>query len=317
MGDFFHYLIKQPVSLPRQKSALLPIINEEIRGEKVSIYNESVQAKFPLLGLKFTNNTALHLNQGPITVFENDVYAGDARIQDVKQNEERLISYAIDLGTEVKPETSQKEELTKVKIVKGILFADFVRRDTKTYKIKNRSETAKTLLVEHPVRDGFKLTEPAKPAEETRNLYRFAVKCEPQKEATLNVVEEFPRRQEVSIANSDSEAVRFFIRASEVSAEAKAALTKALQMRQQESELQREKARMENELALVEREQRRIRENMAVLPRDTDVFKRYLGEFEEQDAKMKSLRQKLVAQQEKIDTHRRDFETFVANIDVK
>ena len=47
---------------------------------------------------------ALHLNQGPITVFEGSVYAGDTRVLDVQPNEERLVSYAIDLGTEVDPQ---------------------------------------------------------------------------------------------------------------------------------------------------------------------------------------------------------------------
>ena len=103
LGDFFQYAIDKPVTLPRQKSALLPIVNKDVEGTRVSIYNERTQAKFPLLGLKFKNTTGLHLMQGPITVFEGTTYAGDARILDLQPNEERLISYAIDLGTEVNP----------------------------------------------------------------------------------------------------------------------------------------------------------------------------------------------------------------------
>src|SRR5262249_13759831 len=80
LGDYFQYALKDPVSLARQKSALLPIVNQEVGGERFSIYNESVQAKYPLLGLRFFNNTPLHLSQGPITVYENGTYAGDARI---------------------------------------------------------------------------------------------------------------------------------------------------------------------------------------------------------------------------------------------
>ncbi|MFN4260810.1 MAG: DUF4139 domain-containing protein, partial [Gemmataceae bacterium] len=61
MGDFFQYIINHPVSLPRQKSAMLPIVNQNVEGQRVSIYNQSVQAKFPLLGLKFKNSTDMHL----------------------------------------------------------------------------------------------------------------------------------------------------------------------------------------------------------------------------------------------------------------
>src|SRR4029077_17922634 len=103
LGDFFQYAINKPVSLPRQKSAMLPIVGKDIGADRVSIYNERVQAKFPLLGLKFKNTSGLHLMQGPITVFEGSNYAGDSRVLDIQPDEERLLSYAVDLGTEVNP----------------------------------------------------------------------------------------------------------------------------------------------------------------------------------------------------------------------
>ena len=47
LGDFFQYAIDRPVSLARQKSALLPIVTKEVDASRVSIYNERTQAKFP------------------------------------------------------------------------------------------------------------------------------------------------------------------------------------------------------------------------------------------------------------------------------
>src|SRR5262249_29059980 len=52
LGDFFQYIINQPVTLPRQKSALLPIVNKEVEGTRLSIYNQGTHPKFPMLGLK-------------------------------------------------------------------------------------------------------------------------------------------------------------------------------------------------------------------------------------------------------------------------
>src|SRR5262249_47283621 len=82
-GDFFQYVIDHPVSLPRQKSAMLPIVQKEVEADRVSIYSERTQAKHPLLGLRFHNTTGMHLMQGPITVFEGSSYAGDARVLDI------------------------------------------------------------------------------------------------------------------------------------------------------------------------------------------------------------------------------------------
>src|SRR5437879_717079 len=84
LGDFFQYAIDHPVSLARQKSALLPIVGKDVEGSRVSIYNPAVQAKHPLLGLRLKNTSGLHLPQGPIRVFEGRTYAGEHRLLDVQ-----------------------------------------------------------------------------------------------------------------------------------------------------------------------------------------------------------------------------------------
>jgi hypothetical protein len=123
LGDFFQYVIERPVTLPRQKSALLPIVGKDVEDSRVSIYNEGTQPKFSLLGLRLKNTSGLHLMQGLVTVFEGSSYAGDARIADLQPNEERLLSYAVGLGTEVKPEAAAGScRLTHVKAVKGVLY---------------------------------------------------------------------------------------------------------------------------------------------------------------------------------------------------
>jgi hypothetical protein len=78
---------------------MLPILDQTIEGHKVSIYNEAVQAKYPLLGLKLKNTSGQPLTQGPITVYDGGNFGGDTRILDMQPNEERLLSYALDQST--------------------------------------------------------------------------------------------------------------------------------------------------------------------------------------------------------------------------
>ena len=122
VGELFQYVIATPVDLPRQQSAMLPIVNESVEAEKLSIYNQSVQAKHPLNGLRLKNTTDLHLMQGPITVFDDGAYAGDAKIEDLQPGTERLMSYALDLDVEVAPESkTEPENLRTASIYKGTL----------------------------------------------------------------------------------------------------------------------------------------------------------------------------------------------------
>ena len=152
VGEMFQYEIASPVTLPRQQSAMLPIVNESVKGEKVSIYNPSVQAKHPLNGLRLTNSTDLHLMQGPITVFDGGAYAGDAKIDDLPPKSERLISYALDLDTEVAPEsTGRPEQLVNVSIVKGTLHASRKLTRVQNYTVKNSGSKVKKVLIEYPL----------------------------------------------------------------------------------------------------------------------------------------------------------------------
>ena len=194
VGDYFQYAIKDPISLPRQKSAMLPIIDQTIEGQKVSIFNESVHVKFPLLGLKIKNTSGQPLTQGPITVYDAGVFGGDTRILDVQPNEERLLSYALDQSTEVKTTIKQAPSPDLIfRIGSDQLSARYYVRETKTYIVKNRSTHDRTLIVEHPIRKDWKLFEPKKPIEQTRDLYRFQVAVPAGKTISYEVVEDMPR----------------------------------------------------------------------------------------------------------------------------
>src|SRR5262249_15604262 len=156
------------------------------------------QAKFPLLGLKFKNLTDQPLMQGPITVYDDGSYAGDARLPDLQPKEERLIAYAIDTGSEVKTEDKvQPQQLIALKAVKGVVHATHKIRETRTYTAKTRSPQERVLIIEHPLREGWKLIEPEKPLETTRDLHRFEIVLAPGKSVVLPVTEEFTRRDDL------------------------------------------------------------------------------------------------------------------------
>src|SRR6185436_19001077 len=96
LGELFQYTVGN-VTLARQKSAMLPIITDNVELERLSIYNASVLRTNPLNGVRLKNTTGKHLLQGPVTVLEKGAYAGDARVDNVPPGQERLLSYGIDL----------------------------------------------------------------------------------------------------------------------------------------------------------------------------------------------------------------------------
>jgi hypothetical protein len=229
--------------------------------------------------------------QGPITVFDDGAYAGDAQIQDLPPDTERLISYAMDLDTEVAPESKgAPDQLVSVKLVKGVLHATHKYERTQLFTVKNSGKRAKTVLIEHPYDASWKLLAPAKPEEKTRDRYRFAVNAAPGKPAKLEVQEERVASQQIALTNLDDNMIRYYSNAKVVSEGVKKALGEVIARKQKISELAAEKKRLEQQVAVIDQEQARIRQNMAQLDKTTELYQRYVKKFGEQEDEVERLR---------------------------
>jgi hypothetical protein len=295
LGDFFQYVIDNPVSLARQRSAMLPIVNKDVEGTRVSIYNQNIHPKFPMLGLRFKNTSGLHLMQGPITVFEGSSYAGDARIRDdLQPNEERLLAYAVDLGTEVEPVVDNpKHSLTKVKVSRGIVYSTTRLVENKTYKVSNRSDTDRTLLIEHPNRPDFTLTSKDKPKETARDVLRFELKVPAGKSASQTVTEEKDLFAQVVLSNSDSNQIQVFLRSTAVSDAVKKALSRATELKGKRDLTAQDLALAQQQLGDIERDQDRLRKNLKETPPQSEAYKKYLAKLDAQEGEIDKLTAKI------------------------
>ncbi|HTU25958.1 MAG TPA: hypothetical protein VMF30_11205 [Pirellulales bacterium] len=318
LGELFQYSIVPPVTLARQESAMLPIVDEHVEGQKLSVYNAAIQPKHPLSGLRLANTTKLHLMQGPITVFEGGAYAGDAQIEDVAPGTSRLLTYAVDLDVECTSETaSTSDQIDSVWLKKGIMLAEHKQVRTQKYKLKNSDDRARTIIVEHPITPDWNLVTPKEPAEKTRSAYRFSIDVEPKKSAALEVVEEHMLRQEVQLASSNDDLIRFFRSQRSVSADVKAALEKIVEMKAALASLAEQRKQLDAQLKTITDEQQRIRQNMQQLDRTSDLYKRYVKKFGDQEDTVEQLGKdvKHLADQEA--TQHKALDDFLLGLDVK
>jgi hypothetical protein len=317
LGDYYQYVIDRPVDLARQKSALLPIVSKDVEGKRVSIYNPSVQPKHPLLGLKFKNTSGMPLSQGPMTVFEGSVYAGDTRVVDLQPDEERLISYAIDLGTEVSAKHgTSTSKITRVKAVKGIVTTTTLYRLEQPFDISNRSTTDRTLLIEYPNRkdQGFKFVGANKPKEEAADVYRFEVAVGAKKDLTYTVIEEREGSTEVRLTNDTDDQIKHFLSLQEAPATLKAKLQEAMTVKAAWDKFRQEIATADRRVQTITADQKRLRENLRETPKDSKLFEKYLKTLEDQEQEMDDLQAKLKTLHADEAKARAAFDTFLANL---
>jgi hypothetical protein len=142
-------------------------------------------------------------NGGRPVLLQTLSYAGDARTLGLQPNEERLISYAVDLGTEVKPEAAADGgRLTQVKVIQGVLHTTIKLRETKTYTVRDRNPQGRAVLIGHPVQDQFQLVGTTKLVQTARDAYRFETQVPVGKTTTLAVPEERNVGSSILLTNS-------------------------------------------------------------------------------------------------------------------
>ena len=158
MGDLFEYRIVEPVTLTKNQSALVPIINAEIDAERVSLWNRSSGSGRPLRAVWLTNASGLTLDGGSMAIVDANAFAGEGLIESLKPGERRLVSYASDLAVLVGVRSAgAPTRISRVRVRDGILMQDSEERATWTYSVRNEDATSRTVVIEHPTRDGWKL----------------------------------------------------------------------------------------------------------------------------------------------------------------
>lgn len=318
VGELFQYAIAMPVTLARQQSAMLPIVGEAVQAEKVSIYNPQTLDKHPLAGLKLTNSTKLHLMQGPITLFDGDVYAGDAMIRDLAPGAQRLLSYAIDLETEVAAATKSKpDQLVSVALARGTMTVTRKLTRIQEYTVRNSGRKPKKLLVEKPFEVDWNLVRPAKPEEKTRDQYRFAVQAAPGASTALVVEEERIEHQLTALTNVDDQTVRVYLSAPTVSDKVKQALAEIVKRKGALADVDRRRAELDRQAAEIAGEQGRIRQNMERLDRAGDLYQRYVKKLSEQEDQLERIRTDVEKLRAQVDTLRKALEEYLLGLDLK
>jgi hypothetical protein len=317
LGESFRYVIDQPVTLPRQKSALLPIAGEDIASRRLSIYNPATHPKFPMLGMIFHNTSKLHLMQGPVTIFEGSVFAGDAKLPDLQPGEKRLLAYAIDTGCEVEaanPHGSQK--LTNVRVRRGVLEITNRLREDRTYTAVNRSAEDKILWIEHPYRSEMQLVSETKPVERTQQVQRFELTVPTGQTAKLTVSEERDQGTVHQLTNTNDETIRYFIRQPQASDKVKAALEDVIERKDRLAKTTREIQEVERELKRIADDQTRLRQNLREMPEKAAAYPKYLKKFDDQETEIDALTAKLKTLRAEELKLRNDLDKFLLSLDL-
>ena len=303
VGDYFEYNLKQKITINKNQSALVPILQSRIEAEKVTLWssnnnNDDDNERVPLRAVWIKNTSGQMLDSGTFNVLEGGTFAGEGVLQSIHPNERRLLSYAADTAVHVKEEDeASNQPYSRVKIEKGLMILTQEERDKAKFHIRNADKYARVVVLEIPAQDGWSLTKDTpKPEETTASFHRFRVPVDGGKTAELAVESVHPQAVQYALTNLDSNLVAILGRQQRITPALQHVFDQVLAQRAKVSGLDQQMIQRRQETDQISADQNRIRENMKALKGSAEekaLLQRYTGELNKQEDRLAMIRTEL------------------------
>ncbi|TKJ22343.1 MAG: hypothetical protein CEE43_07265 [Promethearchaeota archaeon Loki_b32] len=308
LGELFEYNISNPVTIKRKQSALVPILTESIKSNRILLYNKNDHDKNPNACLEITNNTNLTLETGPATIIYDDNLAGEAIIPFLNKGDTRLLNYAIEQAVIITHEQeSENLSVHRVTFGSGYSYEYYYTNMTTTYKIKNKTEQEKELYLDHPKTYEYKVIEKPVEPEETTNYWRFKLTLKPKDAVVFKLKEQRENYSSNYIWNFNKEdllkRVGFYVKQKFIDPDLETKLKEIAGLIQTLNDLRAKDDKLNEERDIMTDEQVRLRENISVLGEDSQSIslkERYIKKLNTQESRFEEIKKELKILEKKI-----------------
>ena len=324
IGDYFEYNLKQKITIGKNQSALVPILQSRVDAERVTLWSSSEDEDVehvPLRAIWLKNTSSQVLDSGTFNILEDGAFAGEGVLQSIHPDERRLLSYAADTAIHVKTEDeASNEPYSRVKIAKGLMMLTREEREKTKFHIRNADKDERVVVLEVPAQQGWILSKDTpKPEESTASFHRFRVPVEGGKTAELTMEAVHPQDTQYALTNLDSNLVAMLGRQQRVTPTMQQAFDQILAQRMKVSDLDQQMIQRRQETDRISGDQNRIRENMKALRGSAEeraLVQRYTGELNKQEDRLSSIRTELEDLQRKRNEAAAELDRMVMAINI-
>jgi hypothetical protein len=308
IGDFFEYDVKQKITIAKNQSALVPILQSHIDAEKVTLWSfqshdndsdendngSSDSLDVPLRALWIKNTTGQVLDSGTFNILESDTFAGEGIMKTVHPDERRLLSYAADPAVHIKSDQESSDQpYSRVKIVNGSMVLTREQTRKTKFEIRDADTTPRVVVIEYPAEGGWELTKDTpQPEESSASSHRFRVAVDAGKTAELTVKSVHPEQTQYVLTDLDADEVALLVKQARVTPAMQRAFDQILAQKARIADFDRQINQYSQESAQIAGDQARIRENMKALKGSAEeraLIQRYVGELNSQEDQLATL----------------------------
>ena len=316
----------RPVSVANGRTLSIPIIDRQVPVQRLALYQAETAPRNPLAAIRITNDGESGMPAGLITLYERDkagyvAYVGDARLSSFPLGETRLLAYALDEKITIERDAANADRIASGTIVQGALRLSRIVRQTVTYRVRGPAKEPRQLVVVQRRLPGWTLVKPdPKPdakggVELSEGNYRITFQLPGGEQTqTFEVVQEQTQQQELRLVDGAADQIRVYAQAREFDAKTREALTKVLQLQGAVADAQRKVAQADAERQQIVQEQARLRYNLARVPANSDLQRRYLATLDKQETELEAIAKRRTEAEKAVETARDALRTYVVSL---
>ena len=288
--DFFEYALTQPVTIHKNESAMVPILQQELPAMHVTMWSEKQPT--PMRTVWLENKSKLTLDSGSFSIFESGEFAGEGLLEPIHPGEKRLLSYAADQAVKVRRTTpAQTSTLRRISLHQGVLVQQTSQVTDSAYTVNNNGDDAREVLIEHARRPNAELDSETKPAETTAAAYRFRVAVKPHESADLHVRERALLSETVRIDPEEDRAA-FLIAVGKITPSVEEKLRPLIDAETALSGLNSKIEEIERKEKTLSADEDRARANLTAL-KGNDAAKRFVEELNSAEDQLQAARKQV------------------------
>jgi hypothetical protein len=260
----------------------VPIVDKEVAAELVSLFRPDRGDSHPISAVSLENTTGVSLPGGILTVYDSKgAYIGDSSLLGLPNGDTRMSSFALDKKVNVETKTDSGIKTVEIKVADGVLFTKNVMREETVYVVHGAADAERTVLIEHPKRDGWEFQSPDLKSESASD-YRLKVQVAKGETREVKAVLTRPGGESYQLADLNAADLAQWSSTS-LDPVIKDKLSELSRAKKDEFETRRQLERAAEEHNALQASQERTRENLKVMPAGSDQQKAYvekLSDFE-------------------------------------
>ena len=289
------YPIPMRVTAQRKQKAIVSMLQTELVGQQVLLYDETIRKGNPLCSILFENTTGRTLEGGMMNVSTTTHFLGESSLPTLTPGDESPpIPYCVELDCEVIKEMDATfRQPHRIEIYEGSISTFRIHQERTVYRIVNKSENKLDFLLNHLFLEDYDLiqnpdNEEEEPVDITDRFYQFRFAVQPKDEKKTFVVrEQITDRQKSLVRNLEMEVFKKWKSRQYFDAVTETAINKVFSLKAEIASLDTDVYLHESEVREINSTQDHIRENISALEHHSKQASKYIAALEEAEEKLK------------------------------